>query len=84
MFDRKKGMLVPLVLMLHGHGYSRVVYSADDMTVLSEWWKKPKKYPEAYAQYLGAEETAMAYIPLHIKKPLNGLTEKSKNFFKYM
>lgn len=80
MFDRKKGMRVPLVLMLHGHGYSRVVYSADGMTVLSEG-KKPQKYPEAYAQYLSAEETAMAYIPLHIKKPLNGLTEKPKKFF---
>lgn len=84
MFDRKKGMRVPLVLMLHGHGYSRVVYSADGMTVLSEGEKKPQKYPEAYAQYLGAEDKTMAYIPLHIKKPLNGLKEKPKNFFKYM
>lgn len=53
------------------------------MTVLSEG-EKPKKYPEAYAQYLSAEDTAMAYISLHIKKPLNGLTEKPKIFFKYM
>ncbi|MBR5714385.1 MAG: hypothetical protein IKX58_06335 [Clostridia bacterium] len=66
MFDRKKGMRVPLVLMLHGHGCSRVVYSADDMTVLSEG-RKPQKYPEAYAQYLSAENTAMAYIPLQKK-----------------
>ncbi|MBQ3849375.1 MAG: hypothetical protein II747_02875 [Clostridia bacterium] len=52
MFDRKKGMRVSLVLMLHGHGYSRVVYSADGMTVLSEG-KKTAEIPGSLCAVFG-------------------------------